>query len=118
MGIQIGTSDALLYLGDQFVALYRGQERVPTVPGKPPSLTVSDPFENGNVVAFVGVPDNGGSVITDYRVYVNGVLDETAPYEEQINQRGFIDVLPGDVVTASAVNAVGEGPRSAPVTIS
>jgi hypothetical protein len=47
-----------------------------------------------------------------YRVYVDGVLVETvtAPQTESIDA-----VAAGSVVRVSAVNAVGEGPKSDPV---
>jgi hypothetical protein len=66
-----------------------------------------------NAVTWVPPASDGGSPILLYRVYVDGALFETvaAPETSTIDSVGV-----GMVVQVSAVNAVGEGPKSAPVT--
>ena len=83
----------------------------PTVPGAPTITSATD----GNSAIWTAPASDGGSIITAYRVYVNGVWD-TASYD--INSFESVDaVIAGQVIQVSAVNAVGEGPKSAPVTV-
>ena len=89
--------------------LLRPTKRKPSRPG-PPTITGAD-GSNGHLV-WTAPASNGGSSITNYRIYEDGF---------------FIDQVNGDVLTwpsivgpgagyeVSAVNAVGEGPMSAPV---
>ncbi len=81
-----------------------------TVPGAP---TVTMAVETMQITWLPPVSD-GGSPITLYRVYIDGVLAETitAPDTSSIDSAAA-----GSVVTVSAVNAVGEGPKSAPATV-
>jgi hypothetical protein len=65
-------------------------------------------------VIWTAPASDGGSTITAYKVYVNGVWDG---YDSSSNES--IDaVSTGQVVEVSAVNAVGEGPKSAAVVVS
>ena len=83
----------------------------PTVPGAP---TITSAI-NGNPATWAAPASDGGSTITAYKFYVNGVWD-LANYD--INSLESADaVFTGQVVEVSAVNAVGEGPKSAPVTV-
>ena len=88
--------------------LLRPTKRRPTVPGAP---TIAVAVESWPI-EWVPPASNGGSPITAYRVYVNGVLFETvaAPGTATVDS-----VVAGSVVRVSAVNAVGEGQRSAAV---
>jgi hypothetical protein len=88
--------------------LLRPTRRGPTVPGTP---TVTLAVESWPI-EWAPPASNGGSPITLYRVYVNGVLFETvaAPGTATVDS-----VAAGSVVRVSAVNAVGEGQRSAAV---
>jgi hypothetical protein len=82
-----------------------------TVPGAP---TITSAI-NGNPATWAAPASDGGSTITAYKFYVNGVWD-LANYD--INSLESADVVAtGQVVEVSAVNAVGEGPKSAPVTV-
>jgi levanase len=78
------------------------------VPGAP---TITSAIE-ANPVQWLPPTSNGGSPITEYRVYADGGLFETvaAPETSTVNS-----VAGGSAVQVSAVNAVGEGPKSAPV---
>lgn len=83
-----------------------------TVPGAP-TITFA---EDGNYANWTAPASDGGSAITAYKFYVNGVWDGA-----NYGSEGFESVDPvntGQVVEVSAVNAVGEGPKSAPVTVS
>jgi hypothetical protein len=114
--MRAGSVAAAPFLGDQFVSLYLGEERVPTVQGKP---IVNAAYDN-----FIGVtqPQNdGGSAITSesWRVYVDGTsfsLDEFEFVGDGDWELFLADdiLIPGQNVQVSAINAVGEGPRSAP----
>lgn len=79
--------------------------------GRPgvPTITVA---VEANPVEWLPPASNGGSPITEYRVYVDGDLFETvaAPETSTVNS-----VAGGAAVQVSAVNAVGEGPKSATV---
>ena len=86
--------------------------RRPTVPGAP-TITGADGYTG--MLTWSAPASNGGSSITNYRIYEDGF---------------FIDQVNGDVLTwpsivgpgagyeVSAVNAVGEGPKSAAVIAS
>jgi hypothetical protein len=78
------------------------------VPGRPTITVAAETFP----VAWLPPASNGGSPILLYRVYIDGVLAETitAPDTATVDS-----VLGGSVVEVSAVNAIGEGPKSAPV---
>ena len=91
--------------------LLRPTKRKPSRPGPPTITSATD----GNPATWTAPATDGGSTITAYRVYVNGVWD-TASYD--INSFESVDaVIAGQVIQVSAVNAVGEGPKSAPVTV-
>jgi len=87
--------------------LLRPRRRI-NVPGAP---TITSAIE-ANPVQWLPPTSNGGSPITEYRVYADGGLFETvaAPETSTVNS-----VAGGSAVQVSAVNAVGEGPKSATV---
>ena len=115
MAVKLGTSNVTLKLGTQSVTGYLGSAIVTaTVPGAP---TIDSAMELiGDVTLNYSAPESdGGSAITGYIYYVNGV-----PVTPTSETPGFSAVFPGqfpDVIEVSAVNAVGEGPKSAPVTV-
>jgi hypothetical protein len=80
----------------------------PTVPGAP-TITVASA---GQSVEWT-TPSDGNSALTGYRLYADGLLAEPAAWATiSANVYGS-----GEVIQVSAVNAVGEGPKSAPVTV-
>jgi hypothetical protein len=115
---RIGSIAAAPFLGNQFASLYLGGTRVPTVPGPP---VISDAGIDSEEL-FVGTtaPDDGGSAITAYNLYVNGslVVTESLPEGGTVINAWTVGenvVIPGDIVRFSATNGIGEGPLSNPV---
>lgn len=93
------------------VRVDRPQAPAPTVPGAPTITSAID----GSSATWSAPASDGGSPITGYKLYINGVWDQAA-YEPQ--DLASVDVvLAGQVLQVSAVNAVGEGPKSAAVTV-
>jgi hypothetical protein len=112
---RIGSVAAAPFVGDQFVSLYLGEERVPTVPGKPVNLTAV--FDGDAWNLEWGAPANdGGSTVLDYKIYVEGVLDADAQVSVSENNATTSATTDAEV-SVSAVNAIGEGPQSAPLLI-
>jgi hypothetical protein len=104
-------------MGDQFAAIYLGATRVPTVPGKP---VPSAEWDAPDLIVYSQAPPNGGSVILQYRVYVNGEVfaTVTAPgFDPFLFQVSAPTSLVGDTLRLSAINAIGEGPQSEPTTV-
>jgi hypothetical protein len=84
--------------------------RIPqAVPGAP-TITLA---QAGGSVQWT-TPSNGNSPLTAYRLYAGNVPTETAAWTT-ISASTYGE---GEVIQVSAVNAVGEGPKSAPVTVS
>lgn len=112
-GVDMPADDQMLpYYSVQQTFEFRINEALPppppTVPGAP-TITFA---ANTNSVIWDAPASDGGSPITGYRVYVNGTLFEVTETTSTVES-----VSTGQVVTVSAVNAVGEGPKSAPVTV-
>jgi hypothetical protein len=83
--------------------------RIPqTVPGAP-TITLA---LAGESVQWT-TPSDGSSPLTEYKLYVDDILFEFEPWATVSANY----VSEGEVVKVSAVNAVGEGPKSAPVTV-
>lgn len=113
MPLRVGSSAVTLKLGSQSVTGRLGAVLVTaTVPGAPTITSTAD----ANPVVWDAPASDGGSPITGYRVYVNGTLSEDYGDGEMRSSVDFVST--GQVVEVSAVNAVGEGPKSAPVTVS
>jgi len=122
---RLGSVAAAPFVGDTFASLYLGNERVPTVPGKPvvgqPVVEIQGgeaPIDYTAIFFFNNPANDGGSEITDYKVFVDG--QEVTP--DEISDNVVFDFVvtlaepaPGSSVQVSAVNAVGEGPRSDPL---
>jgi methylthioribose-1-phosphate isomerase len=112
---RIGSIAAAPFVGNQFAALYLGETRVPTVPGPP--VIANAGTDGDELFVSTTAPDNGGSAITAYNLYVNGslvVTESLAENETVINAWGIegVSVGPGDIVRVSATNGIGEGPLS------
>jgi hypothetical protein len=83
----------------------------PTSPGKPTMAT----FAAGQQATWTAPSNNGGSALTAYRLYVNGDAS-IAPYGPS-DTTSFESFTGGTVLAVSAVNVIGEGPKSDPVTV-
>jgi hypothetical protein len=87
------------------------------VPGAP---TIAQAFwdagDSGTNVTWQAPTSNGGAAITGYIVYFD---DEPYTPTTVVNSTyyQFANNYTGSTVEVSAVNAVGEGPRSAPMTV-
>ena len=90
---------------------------ITAVPGAPTIAgAYFDPSEGGTNVAWQAPTSTGGTAITGYRVYFDGeyVTPDTIVASEYYRFEGNFSGYNAEV---SAVNAVGEGPTSAPVTV-
>jgi len=82
--------------------------RIPqAVPGAP-TITVA---LAGESVEWT-TPSNGSSPLTQYKLYIDDILAEFEPWATVSANA----VSESQVIQVSAVNAVGEGPKSSPVT--
>jgi len=92
--------------------------RSPTVPGAPTILEASyDGDPSQTYVQWSAPTSNGGAAITGYIVYFDDTPYTPASVVSSTFYR-FANNYPGSDARVSAVNAVGEGPKSAPVTVS
>ena len=117
---RIGSVPAAPFVGGEFVSLYLGNERVPTVPGRPVITSASE--DDGVTVVILSPPtNNGGSAILSYQFY-----DDGSPATPNTSGEGtepgtieaeFLSVAVGSSLQVAAVNTVGEGPLSAPFTV-
>jgi hypothetical protein len=119
MAIKLGTSSVTLKLGTQSVTGYLGSAIVTaTVPGAPINVQANeggceDPGGCFTQVSWGPPSSDGGSPITEYRIYDvfdNSLTLTVGPTETEAQVTGG---LCGFGVEVSAVNAVGEGPRVA-----
>jgi levanase len=78
------------------------------VPGAPRNVVAIESFQ----ITWHPPLSDGGSPVLEYRVYIDGTLAETIAAPETVS---VDSVSAGSVVRVSAVNAVGEGPKSDPV---
>ena len=89
----------------------------PTVPGAPTiAAAYYDPSEGGTNIQWQAPTSNGGAAIIAYRVYFDA--DQYTP-NTIVNSTyfRFSNDFSGASVEVSAVNAIGEGPRSAGFTV-
>jgi hypothetical protein len=119
MGAKIGTGNVLFRVGSGSPSkVFLGTAAVQTVPGAP---TILSALESGGTLTLLAVnapADNGGLPLTQYKAYIDGAL---------VNTVAIVGIIPGSLTLAagfsgsvaevSAVNAVGEGAKSAPVTV-
>jgi hypothetical protein len=86
-----------------------------TVPAKPVISQAED--DAGDLeVTLAAAPDDGGSAITHYRLYVEGVFDQEVAAGSPIAFPAY-DGSVGDEIQVSAKNAIGEGPLSDPFEV-
>ena len=122
MGIYLGDKTASVYLGTSTVTVpgaYLGGLQVfptgPSVPGAPTILGAEYVPQMPGTFAVLSPPaSDGGSPITEYVFYVDGVpmfypASESNGYE--------VSAEPGVSLQVAAVNAAGEGPKSAAVIV-
>jgi hypothetical protein len=85
---------------------------VPTVPSAPVIYTARD-------TEFIQwtTPSDGGSSLTSYELYRNGELVEPDEPGSPWTQSSSDTYVVGSVMQVRAVNAVGDGPLSDPVTV-
>lgn len=113
--MRLGNIAAAPFLGSQFVSLYLGAVRVPTVPGVP-AIDAANSTNGTTLVTLFGTPANGGSPITSFEFTFDGVpvvpdiQDLTFPFVPSFT---FNSSYVGADVRVRVVNAVGAGPYSA-----
>ena len=88
--------------------LLRPTRQRPRVPGAPRNVVAIETFQ----ITWHPPLSDGGSPVLEYRVYIDGTLAETIAAPDTVS---VDSVSAGSVVQVSAVNAVGEGPKSDPV---
>jgi hypothetical protein len=111
--MRIGSVAAAPFVGGEFVSLYVGATRVPTVPDKP--VIASAGVDGSSLFVAADEPDDGGSAIEGYNLYVNGV--RTVAENNSLNFFPNSGAAVSDICRVSAVNAIGEGPLSDPVSV-
>jgi hypothetical protein len=113
--MRAGSVAAAPFLGGEFVSLYLGATRVPTVPGKAvitSSLSVGTEF-----FVIFSAPDDGGDSILFYEFYFDGQPTPDASIGEGFGgsiEATFVGDKTGQVVRVFAANSIGNGPLSAP----
>lgn len=117
-GVDLPADDQMLpYYNVQQTYEFRINEALTppaTVPGAPAITSAVYNSNNQNTqLTWTAPASNGGSAITVYSLYINGVY-----FVSLSGTSSNISEAPvGSVIRLSAVNAVGEGPQSAPFTV-
>lgn len=124
MAVKLGSADVSFRLGATTpAAVYLGSEQVwsaVTVPGAPTVLSAAE-FEGtgcGNA-EWTAPESDGGSAITAWRLYLNGSFAEEITNDPPASSYSGCSggLFAGGSWQVSAVNAVGEGPKSDPFTV-
>jgi hypothetical protein len=114
---RLGSVAAAPFVGDQFVSLYLGATRVPTVPGKP-TIVFVDTYDGdipGYPVSVTPPANSGGLGITAWKVFIDGVQQNpqgVGPGDPDVTIYIVANEESGQLIQVSAINAVGEGVRS------
>jgi len=92
-----------------------------TVPGAPTIVSAEDDGVSLTTIIFSPPTNDGGSEVTGYRFFFDGseVFPDNVPLTAFGDNFGalFANGFVGQTAEISAVNAIGEGPKSDPVTI-
>lgn len=123
MATKLGSTDVSFRLGATTpAAVYLGSEQVwsaATVPDAPSIVVANYNGSSTAVSADASSLNDGGSPITGFKWYIDGVeyipdqYNPGPPFEEGIFNTDFS----GQEAQVSAVNAIGEGQKSAPFTV-
>jgi hypothetical protein len=122
MAAKLGSDDVSFRLGSgEVAAVYLGSEQVwsaVSVPGKP---TIIEAYpDNGLTVVIITPPADGGSAITGYVAYIDGLSMDFTSVVDPVDGNVTI-FLTGEYefqeAEVAAVNAIGEGPKSDPATV-
>jgi hypothetical protein len=119
MPLNLGSSAALLRLGSGSPSkVFLGSVTVLDVPQPPQVIGTSGGV--GNTTISLAWPSNAsGSALTGYRIYVDSALIASPSISGLIPESVSLNEnYSGQVIEVSAVNAIGEGPKSDPVTVS
>ena len=119
MAVKLGIDGAYFRLGTQPAKVRLGAVSVQDVPGAMTLVSAVDGGPGQRIQLDVNAPaDNGGSPLLAYHAYVDDVLEMTRSLVGIVPAGFFVEGdFRGLPVQVSAVNAVGEGPKSAPVTV-
>ena len=119
MAVNLGSTSAVFRVGSGSPSkVFLGTVSIQNVPGAPTITAATSELDDGNyahVIAFIP-PADGGSPITGYRVYLDDVLVESSAQSSTAQEAAPVPA-PADDAQISAVNAVGEGPKSAVVSV-
>ena len=123
MAAKLGSDDVSFRLGSTTpAAVYLGSEQVwsaATVPGAP-TIDVAS-YEGETIVRFFPPENDGGSAITGYKFYFDDVeatpLSGPNAFGDDRLIVDFTSDFAGQSAQVSAVNALGESTKSAPVTV-
>lgn len=127
MPLNLGSSSVLVRVGSGSPAkVFLGSVSVLNTPSTPTLVLARwqelGPPGSGTLdLSLDALPFNGGSAITNYRVYADGVFLSVVTITANGGPYAFAgqveapDSLVGEPITLSAVNAVGEGSQSDPV---
>jgi len=88
---------------------------VPTVPSAP---TITGYGATTQDFVEWSTPSDGGSPLTEYKLYLNGVQAEPDDPAVGWITQSINTYQAGSVIQVRAINAVGQGPLSNPVTVS
>lgn len=119
-GVDMPADDQMLpYYNVQQTFEFRINEVVPTSWPPAPTVPAAPTITQNSSQASIAwtTPDDGGSPLTQYKLYANGVFPTPGEHEDAWYTESANTFEVGTVIEVSAVNALGEGPKSAAVTV-